>query len=89
MSTTAVHAIHVTPKAIASFAETRAVRPQTERNLGDGVVPADKYLKHGVSIRSNVQSRAIDSKTHANWNTTCVCRSWNARCSIKRLRSQV
>jgi formimidoylglutamate deiminase len=50
---TAVHAIHVTPKAIASFAETGAMVcacPTTERNLGDGVVPADEYLKHGVSL---------------------------------------
>jgi len=50
---TAVHAIHVTPKAIPSFAKTGAVVcacPTTERNLGDGVVPADGYLKHGVPI---------------------------------------
>ncbi|HKP35864.1 MAG TPA: formimidoylglutamate deiminase [Pyrinomonadaceae bacterium] len=50
---TAVHAIHVTPKAIASFAKTAAMVcacPTTERNLGDGVVPADEYLKHGVQI---------------------------------------
>jgi formimidoylglutamate deiminase len=50
---TAVHAIHVTPKAIAGFAKTGAMVcacPTTERNLGDGVVPADEYLKHGVPI---------------------------------------
>jgi len=50
---TAVHAIHVTPKAIASFAMTGAMVcacPTTERNLGDGVVPADEYLKHQVAI---------------------------------------
>ena len=50
---TAVHAIHVTPKAIVPFAETGAMVcacPTTERNLGDGVVPADEYLKHGVSV---------------------------------------
>jgi formimidoylglutamate deiminase len=50
---TAVHAIHVTPKAIASFAGTGALVcacPTTERNLGDGVVPADEYLKHEVAI---------------------------------------
>jgi formimidoylglutamate deiminase len=58
---TAVHAIHVTPKAIASFAETRAMVcacPTTERNLGDGVVPADEYLKHGVSISLGTDSHA-------------------------------
>jgi formimidoylglutamate deiminase len=50
---TAVHAIHVTPKAIQSFAKTGAMVcacPTTERNLGDGVVPADEYQKHGVPI---------------------------------------
>ena len=50
---TAVHAIHVTPKAIPAFAKTGAMVcacPTTERNLGDGVVPADEYLKHNVSI---------------------------------------
>jgi len=50
---TAVHAIHVTPKSIPAFAKTGALVcacPTTERNLGDGVVPADEYLKHGVPI---------------------------------------
>jgi len=50
---TAVHAIHVTPKAIPSFAKTGAMVcacPTTERNLGDGVVPANEYLKNDVAI---------------------------------------
>ena len=50
---TAVHAIHVTPKAIPSFAKTGAIVcacPTTERNLGDGLVPADEYVKNGVAI---------------------------------------
>jgi formimidoylglutamate deiminase len=58
---TAIHAIHVTPKAIASFAKTRAAVcacPTTERNLGDGVVPADEYLKHGVPICLGTDSHA-------------------------------
>jgi formimidoylglutamate deiminase len=58
---TAVHAIHVTPKAIASFAETGAMVcacPTTERNLGDGVVPADEYLKNGVAICLGTDSHA-------------------------------
>ncbi|HEX3142756.1 MAG TPA: formimidoylglutamate deiminase [Pyrinomonadaceae bacterium] len=58
---TAVHAIHVTPKAIASFAGTGAMVcacPTTERNLGDGVVPADQYLKHRVSICLGTDSHA-------------------------------
>ncbi|MDX6385654.1 MAG: formimidoylglutamate deiminase [Blastocatellia bacterium] len=58
---TAVHAIHVTPKAIPAFARTGAMVcacPTTERNLGDGVVPADEYLKHDVPICLGTDSHA-------------------------------
>lgn len=58
---TAVHAIHVTPKSVASFAKTGAIVcacPTTERNLGDGVVPADDYLRHGVPICLGTDSHA-------------------------------
>jgi formimidoylglutamate deiminase len=58
---TAVHAIHVTPKAIASVAKSGVVIcacPTTERNLGDGVVPANEYQKHGVSICLGTDSHA-------------------------------
>jgi formimidoylglutamate deiminase len=44
---TAVHAIHVTPKAVAALARAGAficACPTTERNLGDGVVPVDAYF---------------------------------------------
>jgi formimidoylglutamate deiminase len=50
---TAVHAIHVTPKAIAAMARSGAMVcacPTTERNLGDGVVPVDSYFDAGVRI---------------------------------------
>jgi len=50
---TGVHAIHVTPKAIAQLAHARAMVcacPTTERNLGDGVVPVDEYFKQGVRV---------------------------------------
>jgi formimidoylglutamate deiminase len=59
---TAVHAIHVTPKAVQALAEADAMVcacPTTERNLGDGVVPADLFFAKGVRISfgsdSNVQ----------------------------------
>jgi formimidoylglutamate deiminase len=57
---TAVHAIHVSPKAIPSLARSRATVcacPSTERNLGDGVVPADKYLEHGIPIALGTDSQ--------------------------------
>ena len=50
---TAVHAIHVTPKAIAALARSGAfvcACPTTERNLGDGVVPVDAYFDAGVRV---------------------------------------
>ncbi|HSQ24269.1 MAG TPA: amidohydrolase family protein, partial [Pyrinomonadaceae bacterium] len=58
---TAVHAIHVTPKAITAFARTGAMVcacPTTERNLGDGVVPAHEYQRQGSSICLGTDSHA-------------------------------
>jgi formimidoylglutamate deiminase len=58
---TAVHAIHVTPKAITSFARAGAMVcacPNTERNLGDGVVPADEYFKNEVAVCLGTDSHA-------------------------------
>jgi formimidoylglutamate deiminase len=58
---TAVHAIHVTPKAIPLFAKSGAMVcacPTTERNLGDGVVPADEYFKHAVPMCLGTDSHA-------------------------------
>ena len=57
---TAVHAIHVTPKAINGFARARAnvcACPTTERNLGDGVVPVDAYLNAGVPVSLGTDSQ--------------------------------
>jgi formimidoylglutamate deiminase len=57
---TAVHAIHVTPKAIRMMADANAIVcacPTTERNLGDGIVPADGYLKEGVRISLGTDSQ--------------------------------
>jgi formimidoylglutamate deiminase len=58
---TAVHAIHVTPKALPSLARAGATIcacPTTERNLGDGVVPADEYFKHDVPVCFGTDSHA-------------------------------
>ena len=58
---TAVHAIHVSPKAIAAMSRAGAIVcacPTTERNLGDGVVPVDAYFDAGgvrVSLGSDSQ----------------------------------
>jgi len=50
---TAVHAIHVTDDEIDYLAEAKAhvcACPTSERNLGDGAVPADRYGQAGVGI---------------------------------------
>src|SRR4029078_5157815 len=57
---TAVHAIHVTPKAIGAIARAGALVcacPTTERNLGDGVVPVDAYLDAGVRVALGTDSQ--------------------------------
>jgi len=57
---TAVHAIHVSSKAIGAFAKTRAgvcACPTTERNLGDGVVPVDGYFQQGVPVSLGTDSQ--------------------------------
>src|SRR5687767_1257192 len=57
---TAVHAIHVTPKAIAALARSGAgvcACPTTERNLGDGVVPTDLYFKSNVPVSLGTDSQ--------------------------------
>lgn len=57
---TAVHAIHVTPKAIGTMARAGAfvcACPTTERNLGDGVVPVDSYFDAGVRVALGTDSQ--------------------------------
>ncbi len=64
---TAVHAIHVTSGEIAALARAGAMVcacPTTERNLGDGTVPADQFLSAGVRVSlgsdSNVQINLLE-----------------------------
>jgi formimidoylglutamate deiminase len=57
---TAVHAIHVTSKAIGAIARAGALVcacPTTERNLGDGVVPVDAYFDAGVRVALGTDSQ--------------------------------
>src|SRR5205807_1790398 len=57
---TGVHAIHVTPKGIAMLGAARAIIcacPTTERNLGDGIVPADNFYKQGVRVALGTDSQ--------------------------------
>lgn len=56
---TAVHAIHLTADEIKALAHARAcvcACPTTERNLGDGIVPADQLFAAGVRIALGTDS---------------------------------
>ena len=58
---TGVHAIHVTPEEVRALADAGATVcacPTTERNLGDGVVPADALLGAGVRLALGTDSQA-------------------------------
>ena len=56
---TAVHAVHITPEDVSALAAARAhvcACPTTERNLGDGIVPADLLLGAGVPVSLGTDS---------------------------------
>lgn len=58
---TAVHAIHISSDEIAMLAEadsTICSCPTTERNLGDGIVPADRVMTAGIRIALGSDSQA-------------------------------
>jgi formimidoylglutamate deiminase len=58
---TAVHAIHVRVEEARTLAASRAsvcACPTTERNLGDGIVPADLYFREGAAIALGTDSQA-------------------------------
>jgi formimidoylglutamate deiminase len=56
---TAVHSIHVSPKAVRMLADAHAIVcacPTTERNLGDGIVPVDGFFAQGVRVSLGTDS---------------------------------
>lgn len=56
---TGVHAVHVTAGEIEQLRDARAcvcACPTTERNLGDGVVPADLLFEQGVRVALGTDS---------------------------------
>jgi formimidoylglutamate deiminase len=58
---TGVHAVHVTAEEIRQLRDARATVcacPTTERNLGDGIVPADALLGAGVRVSLGTDSHA-------------------------------
>ena len=58
---TAVHAVHVSANEARSLARAQAhvcACPTTERNLGDGVVPADLFFNAGARVALGTDSHA-------------------------------
>lgn len=58
---TAVHAIHISPEEIdllARAGSTICSCPTTERNLGDGIVPADAAMQSGIRFAFGSDSQA-------------------------------
>jgi formimidoylglutamate deiminase len=57
----AVHAIHITAEEARTLARARAhvcACPTTERNLGDGIVPAEMLFAEGVPVSLGTDSHA-------------------------------
>lgn len=58
---TAVHGIHVTNAEITALAQAEATVcacPTTERNLGDGIFPADEVMAAGIRVALGSDSQA-------------------------------
>jgi formimidoylglutamate deiminase len=79
--TTAVHAIHLSPadvKALGRSGTTVCACPSTERDLGDGVVPADDLLRAGAGLAlgtdSNVQIDLLEEARALEGNLRLIRR---------------
>jgi formimidoylglutamate deiminase len=58
---TGIHVIHITTEEAQALARTRSFAcacPTTERNLGDGIVPADLFFREGVRVALGTDSHA-------------------------------
>lgn len=58
---TGIHVIHITHEEAQAIARARAIVcacPTTERNLGDGIVPADLFFREGVRVALGTDSHA-------------------------------
>jgi formimidoylglutamate deiminase len=76
---TAVHAIHVTGEEISALSRAEAMVcacPTTERNLGDGTVPADQFLNAGVRVSlgsdSNIQINLLEDARELEYHLRMV-----------------
>jgi len=83
--TTCIHAIHVTDEEVAAIARQAAIVcacPTTERNLGDGIVPADKFFAGDVAV-------ALGSDSHAQIDLLEDARALEYHLRLQHLRRAV
>jgi formimidoylglutamate deiminase len=82
---TGVHAVHVSPDEVSLLGRARAgvcACPTTERNLGDGVVPADRLLDAGVTL-------SLGSDSHAQIDLLEDARELEYHLRLQRLERNV
>jgi len=82
---TAVHGIHLSADEIEALGRARATVcacPSTERNLGDGVVPADALLRAGAHL-------ALGSDSQAHVDLLMELRQLDGHLRLLRLRRAV
>jgi formimidoylglutamate deiminase len=82
---TGVHAVHVTPEEVALLRDAKAcvcACPTTERNLGDGIVPADALLEAGVRV-------ALGTDSHTQIDLLEDARELEYHLRLKTLRRNV
>lgn len=82
---TGVHAVHVTPEEIGMLRDAKAcvcACPTTERNLGDGIVPADELLDAGVRV-------ALGTDSHTQIDLLEDARELEYHLRLKTLRRNV
>ncbi len=77
--TTLVHGVHLAPEEIAAAGAARSTVcacPTTDRNLGDGIVPAAALLDAGVSIAlgtdSHVQTAPLENARELEYHLRLV-----------------
>lgn len=91
-SFTAVHATHTTNEEIRMMADAGAVIcacPTTERNLGDGILSADRVMRAGVPIALGSDSQAqIDSLEDARQLDYHLRLSYQERAVLDQINGQ-
>ncbi|MBA3243390.1 MAG: formimidoylglutamate deiminase, partial [Acidobacteria bacterium] len=82
---TGVHAIHISDAEIRSLRDARAMVcacPTTERNLGDGIIPADALFREGVPV-------ALGTDSHAQIDLPEEARALEYNLRLQRLERNV